>query len=129
MQTASSHSRTQASFAAASQADIVHPPGASNNRNNSDPANTWLFSASVGACPAQYWLGQYSGGKFDLVNAMGPLALDGGDALYAPNVLQDKQVGGAGTLLDTTALGCLGTCMLHCMQGARHHAPVAMHIY
>jgi hypothetical protein len=55
-----------------------------------------MFSVSVGVCPAIYWLGRYRGGKFDLVNAEGPYALDLGDVVYAPNLMVDKQVGGAG---------------------------------
>jgi beta-fructofuranosidase len=55
--------------------------------------HTHMLSVSVGVCPAIYWLGRYKGGKFDLVNAEGPYALDMGDVVYAPNLMVDKQVG------------------------------------
>lgn len=41
---------------------------------------------------AQYYLGDYAAGKFDLEKASGPHALDLGDILYAPNLLTDKHV-------------------------------------
>jgi hypothetical protein len=39
-------------------------------------------------------LGRYADGKFDLDAADGPHALDLGDVLYAPNLLEDAQVRG-----------------------------------
>lgn len=50
---------------------------------------------------AQYYLGDYAAGKFDLEKASGPHALDLGDIMYAPNLLTDKHVsrGPAGALL------------------------------
>jgi hypothetical protein len=56
-------------------------------------APTHLFSVSAGVCPAIYWLGRYTEGRFDLYAADGPHALDLGDVLYAPNLLEDAQVG------------------------------------
>ena len=53
---------------------------------------THCFSVSAGVCPAIYWLGCYGDGRFDLESADGPLALDLGDVLYAPNLLTDAQV-------------------------------------
>jgi hypothetical protein len=37
-------------------------------------------------------LGRYADGKFDMDTADGPHALDLGDVLYAPNLLEDAQV-------------------------------------
>jgi hypothetical protein len=51
-----------------------------------------LFSVSAGVCPAIFWLGRYADGRFDLSSAVGPVALDLGDVLYAPNLLEDPQV-------------------------------------
>lgn len=53
---------------------------------------THLFSVSAGVCPAIYFLGRYSEGRFDLAASDGPHALDLGDVVYAPNLLQDAQV-------------------------------------
>eukprot|EP00775_Hariotina_reticulata_P011867 gene11867-12011_t len=52
---------------------------------------THLFSVSAGVCPAIYWLGRYADGRFDLDAAEGPHALDLGDVVYAPNLLEDGQ--------------------------------------
>lgn len=59
---------------------------------NNPTDRSYLFSVSIGRSPAIYWLGAYSDGKFDVVNAIGPQPLDLGDLLYAPNVLQDAKV-------------------------------------
>eukprot|EP00877_Chromochloris_zofingiensis_P008156 jgi/Chrzof1/3594/Cz13g01200.t1 len=40
---------------------------------------------------SEYWLGDYSQGRFDLATADGPHKLDLGDILYAPNLMQDKK--------------------------------------
>eukprot|EP00877_Chromochloris_zofingiensis_P013104 jgi/Chrzof1/8047/UNPLg00092.t1 len=45
------------------------------------------FCANV----SEYWLGDYSHGRFDIATADGPHKLDLGDILYAPNLMQDKK--------------------------------------
>ncbi|WIA41557.1 hypothetical protein OEZ86_008923 [Tetradesmus obliquus] len=56
-----------------------------------DERYSHFYSISPDACtnPTIYWLGRYSNGRFDLENAKGPLRLDLGDTLYAPNVMRD----------------------------------------
>eukprot|EP00878_Enallax_costatus_P009511 GHUV01009939.1.p1 GENE.GHUV01009939.1~~GHUV01009939.1.p1 ORF type:complete len:772 (+),score=256.40 GHUV01009939.1:334-2316(+) len=63
-------------------------PAASNNSH----LQRHMFCVSPDYCVnmAQYYLGDYAEGKFDLENAAGPQPLDLGDVLYAPNVLTDK---------------------------------------
>jgi hypothetical protein len=51
-----------------------------------------MFSVSTGKFLSIYWMGQYSGGRFDLQGADGPDPLDLGDILYAPNICKDDQV-------------------------------------
>jgi hypothetical protein len=55
--------------------------------------HTHMFSVSAGVCPAIYWLGHYLEGRFDLEQAEGPYPLDLGDVVYAPNLMEDAQVG------------------------------------
>ena len=45
--------------------------------------------------PVLYWLGEFDGAatRFLLEGAKGPLRLDLGDTLYAPNLMLDEQVG------------------------------------
>eukprot|EP00775_Hariotina_reticulata_P002344 gene2344-2651_t len=56
-----------------------------------DDRYTHFYSISPDACtnPSIYWLGRYTAGRFDLDNAKGPIRLDLGDVLYAPNVMRD----------------------------------------
>ncbi|KAF8056752.1 BFRUCT3 [Scenedesmus sp. PABB004] len=67
------------------------PPGSWDERF------THFYSISPDACtnPTIYWLGRYAGRRFDLDAARGPLRLDLGDVLYAPNLMRDD----AGRLL------------------------------
>ncbi|KAF6258531.1 hypothetical protein COO60DRAFT_1107801 [Scenedesmus sp. NREL 46B-D3] len=70
------------------------PPGfnmASAVAGSWDERYTHFYSISPDACtnPTIYWLGRYHNGRFDLDNAKGPLRLDLGDTLYAPNVMRD----------------------------------------
>jgi sucrose-6-phosphate hydrolase SacC (GH32 family) len=59
-----------------------------------DESRCWFFCISPDAPtnPVLYWLGSYSGTEFDIANAKGPLQLDLGDVLYAPNILEDDTV-------------------------------------
>ena len=63
-----------------------------------------FFCVSPDYCvnTSEYWLGNYDTrtATFDLEGAQGPFKLDLGDILYAPNLLQDSQVG--------SGLGLLG---------------------
>lgn len=59
--------------------------------NSSSTRQPAVFSASVGTPPSLYWLGSSAAGQagcFDMASALGPLPLDLGDTLYAPNVMQ-----------------------------------------
>eukprot|EP00878_Enallax_costatus_P041462 GHUV01048249.1.p2 GENE.GHUV01048249.1~~GHUV01048249.1.p2 ORF type:complete len:160 (-),score=43.40 GHUV01048249.1:105-584(-) len=70
-----------------------HVAVSSNNGNNGH-LQRHMFCVSPDYCVnmAQYYLGDYAAGKFELENAVGPLPLDLGDVMYAPNVLTDKHV-------------------------------------
>ena len=78
---------------------LLQPPLAGTARqlpaSAPQPAPPALLLASPGCSPSLYWLGPLKGGLpgagpgcFDMAAAEGPLALDLGDLLYAPNVLR-----------------------------------------
>lgn len=60
-----------------------------------DEKYSWLFSISPDACtnPIYYFMGSYDDDrrKYDLEKALGPMQLDLGRTLYAPNCWQDPQ--------------------------------------
>jgi hypothetical protein len=60
------------------------------------PPTPGAVSPDAPTNPVLYWIGRVdeSGLEFHLEDAKGPFRLDLGDILYAPNVLQDDQVGG-----------------------------------
>ncbi|GIL97891.1 hypothetical protein Vretimale_3412, partial [Volvox reticuliferus] len=57
----------------------------------------YFFSISPDACtnPSYYWVGPYDtiSKRFDLASAQGPIRLDLGNVLYAPNILDDAAKG------------------------------------
>ncbi|GIL47606.1 hypothetical protein Vafri_4399, partial [Volvox africanus] len=57
----------------------------------------YFFSISPDACnnPSYYWVGPYDpvSKRFDLASAQGPIRLDLGNVLYAPNILDDTAKG------------------------------------
>jgi hypothetical protein len=102
----------------AAAADLLDksPTNTSPHHQQQQLPPTHMFSVSAGVCPAIYWLGRYAGGRFDLCGAVGPVALDLGDVLYAPNLLEDPQVGGSQRLCPLVTSWCL----LHVAHANQH---------
>ncbi|KAK9810230.1 hypothetical protein WJX72_007025 [[Myrmecia] bisecta] len=74
---------------------VDYSPSQNGSNNGQDQPYTHLLCVSPDAPtnPVLYWLGNYDeeNTKFLLEDAKGPLRLDLGDVLYAPNLLIDEQ--------------------------------------
>lgn len=77
---------------------------------NGEPTYTHLLCISPDAPtnPVLYWLGNFNAvsTRFLLEGAKGPLRLDLGDTLYAPNLMEDVQVGMLYRYFTTPIISC-----------------------
>ncbi|GLI58965.1 hypothetical protein VaNZ11_000751, partial [Volvox africanus] len=90
--------RSSTLFGSAGQGALAAAaPDQAGNHDSTPSKPLYFFSISPDACtnPSYYWVGPYdpASKRFDLASAQGPIRLDLGNVLYAPNILDDTVKG------------------------------------